>query len=264
VPPGRFELVIVPLVAVPLLLACVRFRWVRIAFYPLAAITLFIGFVSVLHIDRLTPSRDPAQRALFTGSGVLLAPWPTVARSEPSRVADVPVPQKQMRRDVGRLAGDGREAVAPAGRRGLLAGGAAVPLRASDYLVAIPLRRTGSAPPNAPAAVLRLRVQGHVVTTRTVTVAELPPGGAWRGFPIEFRLSDAQRVTPEVVTTGAVALAAGDLLFTDAIDPQTGLGLVGTMYPDVPRVVAWTLVILALAAAMALTMRRRAAAAGPR
>jgi hypothetical protein len=232
--PGRFELILAPLAAAPLMVVVARVPWTRVVFVPLAVVGVLIGVISVMHVDRLFPPAGPHDRASFTASGVLLAPWPTVTRDQPPRVDPVTVEPREL--------------------------GRPQHLASSEYSVVALLSRRGGTPAPASAgtvvAEVVLAIDGTVVVRQPVTVADLPADGTPRGIPMSLTVEEGQQVVATVRPMGAAPVTVGPLQFAGLNAGDTGLGQAGTQYPDLGRVLAWTAVLLALAGAVAASLRR--------
>jgi hypothetical protein len=137
--------------------------------------------------------------------------------------------------------------------------GRPVGLRPNDYSVVAVLGRSApsTAAEDAVAANVVLTVDGTVVVRQPVRVDDLPPDGTMRGIPLNLTLRPGQQVRATVQRTGAVGVAIGAVQFAPLNGGDSGVGQTGTRYPDIGPVVAWTAVVAALAAAMAVTLRRR-------
>jgi hypothetical protein len=127
----------------------------------------------------------------------------------------------------------------------------------SDYGVAVGLSRdAGGADVQGPAATIDIVVDGQVVVHQPVAAAEIPEG-TYRAFIQAVRLGDGQKLGVRVSTTGAAGLRVSPASVRSNISPLTGLAVTTTRYPDLGAVLAWSAVLLALAAAIAFTLPPR-------
>lgn len=251
--PARFEVVAMPLVAVPLLLVVRDVRWSRALFWPLAALGAVITVFGVTHATGLVHLTPGKARADIGAADPLLKPWPIVSREPSEPPAQYPVGVCAGSGPRGRC--DGHAVVAGAGRAGtVLAAGRR--LEPGEYTMIITLARDGAAPPGVAAARVELLAAGQPFEGQTILAADVPTAQT-RSFTQDLRVRETERVQTRVVTTGAVGLRVTALTYNVATDPSTGLGAVGTRYPDLGRVLAWLAAIGVLAAALALSMRRR-------
>jgi hypothetical protein len=238
--PGRYEIVYLPLLAVPLALILAQVRWSRFLFWPLAAIGAVLTLFGMTHAGGLVPFQSGTARADIGAANVFLRAWPTVSREMP----EVAVPTYTLGRD---------PVTVPAGRAGVAFQGARA-LGGGDYAVAVPLQR---APQGADAATVAARIDytldGRVITSQTVTVGQIPTD-ARRAFLQVLRVGGEGRLGVRVSSTGAVGLTLGPAAARSNTSALTGLGNRPGRYPGLLAVLAWTAVILALAAVLAVSL----------
>jgi hypothetical protein len=256
--PGRFLVVIIPLIAVPLLvgLATVQTWWWRSAFFVLGALTLALtGYALATH----------ATSALGQ-PGTLLgrydSVWPDLSRAVQQRqVAWSGVPAR-MEGTVGHVAIDGPPGRGVRGSRTAAAGQAGVLLRgttpvfpASSYLAAVHLR--SDAYVKGTIATLEVRDErGRVDFSRTVEGDALLPRTGWRAFQMTYHTPNTARQTITVTTTGAVGLSAGAPAIAN-YPGTTQRGMRG--YPAVATTIVWIvgIVVVAIGAALFDARQRR-------
>lgn len=251
--PGRFEIVFLPLVAVPLLMVLDAVPWSRWLFFPLAVAGAAIGAFGITHAAGLVPLTPGKERADIGAGTVLLRPWPTVSREPVTHAARFPI-------DV--CASRGRGATCSNGeakRAGLAGAGVLVDgrrkLPAGDYTLIAELAREPGPATEQPAARIDVRVDGRPFVQQIVNSAELPIGQP-RAFTEDLRLGAEQTVRVRVVSTGAVGMRVGRLSSDSTADPATGLVTDGKSAPDRAAVLAWLALLAGLVAALTVALRR--------
>jgi hypothetical protein len=250
--PGRFEVVVLPLIGVPLVLTLSAVRWSRYLFWPLAAAGAAITVYGVTHAPGLVMTTPGQARVELGPLNPLMRVWPVISREPNQPAPRYPVALCRGRGPVGRCQ-DG-EVVSRGSRRGvLLTAGRTLP--AGDYTVIIDLERKGAAPSALLAARLTLSTGDTQFLVRTIPAGEIPEGLA-RSFTQDIRLTGSTALRTRVVTTGATALMISGLTYNVSADPMTGLGAVGPRHPDIGWALAWVLVMVALATALAVSLRR--------
>jgi hypothetical protein len=252
--PGRYEIVYLPLLAIPLAMILAQVRWTRFLFWPLAAIGAVLTLFGMTHAGGLVPFQSGTARADIGAANVLLRAWPTVSREIP----EVAVPTHTV--------GPDPSVQAPAGRAGVI-WQADRAMEPSDYAIAVPLQRGDAAGVGGGQLAARIdyTVDGRVVVTDDVAVGEIPQDSP-RAFLQVLRLSGDGRLGVRVSGTGAVQLGAGQASIRSNTSALAGLGTQPGRYPDLPAVLLWTAVILALVVAVAASLgpvaaRRQAATA---
>jgi hypothetical protein len=240
--PGRYEIVYLPLLAIPLAMILAQVRWTRFLFWPLAAIGAVLTLFGMTHAGGLVPFQSGAARADIGAANVLLRAWPTVSREIP----EVAVPTHTV--------GPDPSVQAPAGRAGVI-WQADRAMEPSDYAIAVPLQRGDAAGVGGGQLAARIdyTVDGRVVVTDDVAVDEIPQDSP-RAFLQVLRLSGDGRLGVRVSGTGAVQLGAGQASIRSNTSALAGLGTQPGRYPDLPAVLLWTAVILALVAAVAASL----------
>jgi len=258
--PGRYDIVYLPLLAIPLLLILVHVPWARWVFWPLAAVGAVLTLFGLTHAGGLVQFTPGKARADIGAANVLLRPWPTVSREGPAhdttyaiRVCDRPHPGAT-------VTGCGRAPAldVPAGTRGVVWTGSHRDIPAGEYTVGVALQRLGDADPGRQAATIEWLGNGDVVLREAVSAGQLTTG-EYRAFLRTVRLRAAGTLGVRVRGTGAVGLRTTDVAIRSTISPLTGLGAVGPRFPDAGWVAAWIVVILALAAALAVSIPPRPA-----
>lgn len=240
--PGRYEIVYLPLLAIPLAMILAQVRWTRFLFWPLAAIGAVLTLFGMTHAGGLVPFQSGTARADIGAANVLLRAWPTVSREIP----EVAVPTHTV--------GPDPSVHAPAGRAGVI-WQADRAMEPSDYAIAVPLQRGDAAGVGGGQLAARIdyTVDGRVVVTDDVAVDEIPQDSP-RAFLQVLRLSGDGRLGVRVSGTGAVQLGAGQASIRSNTSALAGLGTQPGRYPDLPAVLLWTAVILALVAAVAASL----------
>jgi hypothetical protein len=217
-------------------------RWTRFLFWPLAAIGAVLTLFGMTHAGGLVPFQSGTARADIGAANVLLRAWPTVSREIP----EVAVPTHAV--------GPDPSVHAPAGRAGVI-WQADRAMEPSDYAIAVPLQRGDAAGVGGGQLAARIdyTVDGRVVVTDDVAVDEIPQDSP-RAFLQVLRLSGDGRLGVQVSGTGAVQLGAGQASIRSNTSALAGLGTQPGRYPDLPAVLLWTAVILALVAAVAASL----------
>jgi hypothetical protein len=234
--PGRYEMVFLPLVAIPLALVLVQVRWTRWLFWPLAVVGAVITLFGMTHANGLVPFTPGDARADIGAANVLLRPWPVVSR-EPEVVVSPSVVA-------------GREATVDT--RAWRSGQRRLP--ATEYAVAVSLARTpASAAADAPAARIDIVSGDQVVARQHVPVSAIPVGEP-RVFIRLISLGRDAPVGVVVQPTGRVGLRVLPVQIRASIDPLSGLGATGSAWPDLGGIVVWVLVLGALAVAIAVAL----------
>jgi hypothetical protein len=257
--PGRYEIVFLPLLAVPLAMVLAQVRWTRFLFWPLAAIGAVLTLFGMTHAGGLVPFQSGTARADIGAANVLLRAWPTVSRETPE--AAVPTLSIDLCDGTHPVAatrgcGDTGTVVArPGARAGVLWEGDR-PMDPGDWAIAVPLQRAASEDVEAqrPAGRIEFTVDGRVVATDDIAVGEVPTD-ARRAFLQVLRLTGDGRLGVRVSTTGAAQLSMAPVAMRSNITVLTGLGTVPDRYPQLGWVLAWTAVLLALAAAITVSLR---------
>jgi len=237
--PGRFELVLAPVVALPLLLAADRLRWLRVAVMPLVVLGIAVALGARMHIGALYPPGDAATKPSFSGAWVL-APWPTVTRQQPPAPSSVTV---------------GRDREVPAGHRGVIARVRPPRSVSGDQVIVAALAREQPAAASRAVADISVVIDGVPAVRHAVTAGELPDRGGLRGIPVRASVAGGQRVEVVLRTTGAVPLRAAGVQLSEPSLGDTGLSERGGRYPDAPLVALWTAGVLLLAGLMVWSLR---------
>ncbi|MBX5443360.1 MAG: hypothetical protein IRZ32_17770 [Solirubrobacteraceae bacterium] len=250
-PPARFLVALMPLAAVPLVLVVRRVRWSRWLFWPLAAVGAVITVFGVTHAAGLVPTVAGQARADIGSASALLRPWPVVSREPQGPPASYELDLCRARTRAAQCVGDVVRGGAQAGtmvaaRRELSPG---------EYTVIVTLERSGRAPSDAIAAGLEVRTAGAPFAAQQLAVGDVPIGQG-RAFTIPVRVATSQVIETRVTTTGTVPVRVIRLTYDVATDSLTGLGAVGTRFPDVGWVLAWLAGLMGLALALAGSMRR--------
>jgi hypothetical protein len=268
--PGRYEMVFLPLLAVPLAMVLAEVRWTWFLFWPLAAVGAIVAVFGMSHTGGLVPFQAGSARADIGAANVWLRAFPTVSREQP----EVAVPTYTIGVCTGSHPGGTVHGCGPTGYVAAAAGGgervvwtsAERDLPPSDYGVAVGLSRDAGGPDvQGAAATIDILVDGQVVVHQPVTAAEIPVD-AYRAFIQAVRLGDGQKSGVRVSTTGAVGLRVSPASLRSNISPLTGLAVTTTRYPDIWAVLAWTAVLIGLTAAIAFSLpppHRRPVAATP-
>jgi len=254
--PGRFLVVLIPLIAVPLLvgLATIRTWWWRAACLLLGAITV------ALTVDAVRTNASPGATLPGSLGARYERVWPDLTRAIQQRqVVWTGVPA-QMDGTVGRVAADGPPGrgvpgsrTAPAGQAGILLRGTTPVFPASSYLAALHLR--SDAHVEGTIATLEVRdEQGRVNFSRTIEGDALLPRTGWRAFQMTYHTPNTARQTITVRTTGAVGLSAGAPGIAN-YPGTTQRGMRG--YPAVGTTVAWIVGIVLAAIGAALYDKRQ-------
>jgi hypothetical protein len=258
--PGRYEMVYLPLVAIPLLLVLVEVRWARYVFWPLVAAGAIITLSGMTHADGLVPFTSGTARADIGPANPLLRPWPTVSRESAGSNVDYTIGVCAGRHPGAAVRGCGDAgslAVPSGGATRVIWTGAQRRLPAGEYSVAVGLQRTGGAPTDGRlAAQIEIFGDGTPLVSEPVTVQEIPQGD-YRAFIRPIRLPAAGVVGVRVTTSGAVGLRVTQASARSSVSALTGLLPQGSRFPDRPAVLAWIAVIVLLAGALAASMRRR-------
>ncbi len=256
-PPGRFELVYLPLLAVPLLLVLRDVPWTRVPFWPLAAAGLVISAFAVGHASGLQPAQAGTARADVGAANHLLRPWPTVSREPDRPPRTIALDVCEGRRPVGDLFGcgsDGSVRATPEMGEGYLYRGNAQRLSAGEWVVVSSLMREG--PAEGDGARIEVLAGGRRFLSRDVPAAEIPEGEL-RAVTEEIRVPEGTPIETRVHTYGDVTLTALAPRYSEASDPATGALAEGTLFPDLSRVLLWLGALLGLAAAIAVSLRPR-------
>jgi hypothetical protein len=240
--PGRYEMIFLPLLAVPLAMVLAQVRWTWFLFWPLAVVGAVLSLFGMSHAGGLVPFQAGNARADIGAANVLLRAFPTVSRETPEvAVPTYALPVAATGRDGARVVWTSAQRVLPP----------------TDYSVAVGLSRDeGGSDGQGPAATIDIVVDGQVVAHEPVAAAEIPQG-SYRSFIQAVRLGDGQKLGVRVSTTGAVGLRVAPVSVRSNISPLTGLGVTATRYPDLGAVLAWSAVLIALAAAIAFTLPSR-------
>jgi hypothetical protein len=255
--PGRFLVVIIPLIAVPLLvvLATQRTWWWRGALVALGALTL------ALTGHALATNASSALAAPDSLLGRYDRVWPDLTGAVQQRQVSWSGIPARMRGTVGHSTADGPPGrgvpgsrTAAAGQAGILLRGTTPVFPASSYLAAVHLR--ADAYVQGTIATLEVRDDhGRVNFSRTVNGDALLPRTGWRAFQMTYHTPNTGRQTITVTTTGATGLSAGSPAIAN-YPGTTQRGMRG--YPDVGTTIAWVVgIVLAAIGAGVYDARRR-------
>ncbi len=234
--PGRFLIVAVPLLALPLLGALIEVPWLRALFWPLAAWSAAMTVLGVTHSGALYPDASHHLRPRIPGAGALLSAWPTLW----NRGRDVTMrPAKHPSTGPETLVA-ARVPAVPAGRYRVVAWIGAAP---------------ADSPIRGPAARVTVAGPAHILASRRVPAGELAaPGLEPIALPLAVpdRMDVRIRVStryPRRVHARLVHLSrsAAYLTGTNAEPPDSGSG----------GVIGWTAAIVVLGGAAAVTTARQ-------
>ena len=253
--PGRFEVILAPLAAIPLVMAADRVRWLRYLVVPVAVVGVVIGLAGRSHDGTLYPPAGTGKPGV-NGVAWLLAPWPTVTEQQPLATPSQIVASDRMQAADGVHPQAGDLAV-PQGTTGIVARTPPLRTGSGDQVAVATLARDGAADPGRTVADVALVIDGVTAVRYDVTAGELPGDGALRAIPVTARIATGQRPRIVVRSTGAVALRVGAAQVSAPQLADTGLAGTGSRYPDAARVAIWTAVMLALAALIAAGLPRR-------
>ncbi len=256
--PGRFEIVFVPLLAVPLLMVLTQVRWTRWLFWPLAGIGAILTVFGMTHAGGLVQFTPGKARADIGAANVFLRPWPTVSReSTAPQFADA-IGVCDSRHPVGTVHGCGPggyvEATASDGS-GVIWTGGAREVPAGEYSIAVALSRAGDATAGGgTAARIEFVANGAVVVGQDVPVDAIAQGTE-RTFIRQVKANGPATLGVRVSTTGAVPLRMPAASIRAATTALTGVATQGPRLPDAGAVAVWFVVLFGLAGAIAVSLR---------
>ncbi|HEY0782556.1 MAG TPA: hypothetical protein VGE98_08885, partial [Thermoanaerobaculia bacterium] len=199
--PGRLVVCLVPLAAVPLLVAMTRGPIARLAFVPLLALSLAITVAAVASGARLYTRGAATTEVPIAAS--LQGLWPAIPLLDPA--AALHCQAARLRREVGAVVPDPRKAgpavrAAEPERPGLLAFGPLVVLKKGAYAARFELAATAESAERPVAVVAVVDGSGAVVAQRLVRAADLPADG-WGVATLPF-FAAGELLGPRVVYLG--------------------------------------------------------------
>lgn len=233
-PPGRFVLLLVPLAALPLACALVRWRAVRVLFVPLAAVTALWTVVGVAK----------SQQAFITGTG-----HPQLALA-----ARVDAIWPHFRWDDRRIDRTRTAAQLEQGAGGSVWEGLRLP--EGTYLVAFAVGRTAGPSEDGEVARLAVDVDGRRAAEEPIVGRELGGDGNDVIVSVPFAVpAGGGTVDLRFAASGPAALGAAGMQVVSV--PNTLYGEVGARTPQPGLTVAWLVLLAGASAAMVVADRRR-------
>lgn len=247
--PARYLIPVIPLIAVPIALAIQEVRWSRIVFFPLLAVSLLFAAAAVHEPDYLYPAgNEPRVFGARTTASLFPVTRPSAA----------PTSYVQRPGDIAPGTGsvEGRYVVAgPGDERGYVISGPYTPLARASYRATFRLGVTGARPEDVIAGIDAtstppLRALGG----RTVTAAELGPGGRVTKLTLDFSNVDGGLVETRVYYNGFGTLRAGAVRVEplERVEAPQAFGRL----PDWPKALGWVLATLLAGWLLVLGMRR--------
>jgi hypothetical protein len=228
--PGRYPMIFIPLIAVPLGLAIQKIRAARVIFVPLLAVSFVFAVAGIRDFGMLYPSDIPhvfgmrSTAPAFPVLNVILAPQSFILAP-----GDPPAPQ------TGKL--EQGEVVGRAGRDkpGFLRYGPYVGLKDGAYEATFSLAARGAGPEEHVATIEVVSGAETVLARETVTGRQLRPGGL-SDIDLSFATPGALWVETRVFYLGRGTLRVGSIVVQPIIAPaQQGT----THFRDWPLVFMW-------------------------
>jgi hypothetical protein len=246
--PARYLIPVIPLVAVPLALAAQEVRWSRFVFYPLLAVSLLVSLAAVHEPAYLYPAGEkPRIFGLRSADEVFPRTNPV-----PSPISYVQRPG-DVRPPIGRVEDDAVVA-GPGDERGYLFAGPYSPLKPGSYRATYRLAVTGARPDDVVVGIdVTSTPPLRAIAGRTLTAAELAPGGRMTEVALDFSNANGGLVETRVYYNGFGTLRAGGIEVApqSPVAPQT-FG----RFHDWPKALAWILATIVVGVLLVLGMRR--------
>jgi hypothetical protein len=226
--PGRYPMIIVPLIAVPLAVGIQKLRTARVVFVPLLAVSMVFAVAAVRDFGLLYPAEVQqifGMRSTATAFPVPSEPQPPEAFTHAP--GDWPVPQ------TGRL--EQGQVVGRAGRDqpGFLRYGPYISLKSGAYQATYSLAASGAGA-EEPVAVIEVLGLGETVLARKlVTSRELRPR-LLSGIVLSFATPGLQPIETRVYYRGRGTLRAGPIQVQPIEAPEAT-----THFRDWPLTFLW-------------------------
>jgi hypothetical protein len=250
--PGRYLLVVIPLVAIPLALVLESVRTARLAFFPLlfgslvfaAAAVLNHGSLFPMPLDRTTPARLAGVRSIQTAfPDTALTPAP---RSFVLRPADSPPQVGRMER--GRVIASRRRADPP----GFLLFGPYTILGSGLYWATFSLDADGTRGDPVVTRVEVVATPERVLAQRLLRASELDEGPGLTPVILSFATPGGVPIETRVHFEGRGTLVAGPIEVT----PEPGTQTPTERFPDWPLAFLWVVGTVVIGALFVEVVRR--------
>ena len=247
--PGRYEIVWLPLLAVPLMIVLARIPVAWLAFVPLLLATLVVSWQAAHNSGYLLLNTGEIK---LPAAAHLQAAFPDIEHG--SEATSFGGNQGTYLHPIGRVVDEGRASIArPSDGKGYLQGGPQIKLTPGSYLAHFTMHQTGATGREPVANVQAVIPPRTVLAQRDVTAAEVS-GGAPKDVTLGFGSPGASPIDLRVLVYGNATVRLGDSKADPiAIAPQPTLD----RYPNAALMFGWVGGIVFVGALFVSIMRRR-------